>query len=250
MNRSRIALTLTTISIVALTATGCSILGIGGSSSSSPKKPEPAAPKPDPALAKTVEITVQNDTGADICRLHAREDALRDAYSWSTNHLTQWDNPEKIAAGSTAKVRIYVNKPFSKPDIHALDCSNKTLMRVYDNPAFANAPGTTWTIGTTDEGTVADVQAARGITPTKRYTMAGGSSSSSSGIIEIVLENKCGSTVGYCRDGVAKSESTLNSGASTRISVNDGDKIMSQGCGSLLHTVSSASNGQTITLCK
>lgn len=250
MNRSRIALTLTTISIVALTATGCSILGIGGSSSSSPKKPEPAAPKSSSFDDRTYEITVQNDTGADICRLHAREDALGDSYKWSTNILGQPENPEKIPAGSSIQIRVYAFKPFSKPDIHALDCSDKTLMRVYDKPAYASATGTTWTITTTDEGTIADMQASRGITPAPRPSMRSSSSSSSSGIIEIVLENKCGSTVGYCRDGVAKSESTLNSGASTRISVNDGDKIMSQGCGSLLHTVSSASNGQTITLCK
>lgn len=250
MNRSRFALTISTVTLAALTTTGCAILGIGGTSSSSAKKPRPPAPKSSSFADRTYEITVQNDTGSDICRLHAREDALGDSYKWSTNILGQQENPEKIPAGTSIQIRVYAFKPFSKPDVHALGCADETLMRVYDKPAFASATGTTWTISTIDEGTIADMQAARGITPAPRPSMRSSSSSSSSGIIEVVLENKCGSTVGYCRDGVAKSESTLNSGSSTRIAVNDGDKIMSEGCSSLIHTVSSASNGQTITLCK
>ena len=227
MNRSRLALTFTALTLVAVTASGCSLLGMGGSSSSA-KKPEPAAPKPD--SDPTVAINVQNDTGADICKLHIREDTLRDAYGWSTNQLNQWDNPKKLPAGATTTIRIAVNKPFQSPDLHAIDCSGKTVARVYDKPAFSSAAGSTWAIAAADEGTIAAVQQERGIKPSVHpLNRPDPTPSSSSAMIEIVLENKCGSTVSYCRDGIGKSESTLNGGASQRISVNDGDKIMNKG---------------------
>lgn len=240
LSRAFLALALTT---------GCSLLG--GKGSQQPKE----EPKPtDTSKNENIlEVTVDNTTDADICRLHIREDTLGDAYGWSTNMLNQHGNPKPIKASSKATIKVQFNKPLANPDVYALDCSDQPIMRVYDKPAFQSATGATWTIARADEGTIAAVQQERGIKASTHPMNREDRATSGGGSIEISLVNKCGSTVEYCHESSGSSASSVNGGSSKRLGVSAGDtiKLKSGGsCGQVVHTVSAGSNGQEVVLCK
>lgn len=227
---------------------GCSMLGI----QSSPTAPTDEA-APAPTADDIVEVTVNNSTDADICRIHIRESALNDAYGWSTNQLAQRDNPKPIPAGSTATIKLQVVKPFDKPDLHALDCSGNTVMRVYDRPDFKNVAGASWTLSRADEGTIAAVQDARGIKKSVHPLARQDPAPSGGGIIEISLVNKCGNAIEYCHVSYASSPSSMDRSSSKRLNVKVGDTITlknGSSCGSVVYTVTSSSSGQEVVICK
>lgn len=231
------------LGLFVLTA-GCSLFN------STPTEPPPSQPPTGPDV---YDFVVNNTTDVDICSLHIREDTLHHNRGWSSNELSRNGNPSMLPASKSTPIKVQIPTPLEKPDVRALDCAGNTVMQVYDKPEFRSAGGSTWTIARVDEGTIADARRARGIQVAASPTPSPAPPSSGGGIIEISLMNKCGSTVEYCHASYAKSPSSLNSGATQRITVKEGDTITRRSgssCGEVVYTVSQSSNGQEVVLCK